>query len=322
MNICFFNTQHFGDVFSFQPFILQICKNNPEINFYYWFILGHILYENKVNNLFYIENNIIPTYNNKIINGYPPENVLTCDENIKKMFIGNASNTNFIFEYNNNKYIGINVWCHVLKCPDFCFRELQYGFNNIINIVNTEHKLNINISNENNNILPTIKNNVNINKFLEWEKINNDKTYIFFYNFKPRSLTALNYNSYIKNLAIIFHNIIFIVPVFDESLINLENIKYCDKDFDCEYDTRCTNLLMIEKIQQFCKLIFIIPSGSSWLFLNDDVEKYDNNVIYLVEHHYYKNKLNNWYNIYTNNKNELINNIDINNITSLIQSVL
>lgn len=50
MNICFFNVAHIGDNFFSQPFILNICKNNPEVTFYYWSLVGDIFFDNKDDN--------------------------------------------------------------------------------------------------------------------------------------------------------------------------------------------------------------------------------------------------------------------------------
>jgi hypothetical protein len=70
MNICFFNCNHIGDIFFAQPFILNICKNNPSVTFYYWFYIGHVFFENKCSNLKYLENNICREYKNKLVNIY------------------------------------------------------------------------------------------------------------------------------------------------------------------------------------------------------------------------------------------------------------
>lgn len=323
MNICFFSTQHFGDIYFSQPYIFQICENNPEITFYYWCFLGHSVLQNKKNNLKYIEDNLNIEYNGELINGSPPEDRLLCDQALKHLFILNTSNTNFIFEYNNKKYIAINTHCSVLHSSDICSTGLTNGFNNVINIVNKTHNLNI-IFTPPKNIMPSINNeDIHIDKFMKWHTNMKDKRYVFIFNFKPRSLQInYNYNDIVKNLALIFPNITFIVSCFDSTLSYLKNVKFCDKDFDCKYNVTCTNLLMIEQIQRFCKLIFVIPSGSAWVFFNDDIDNYIDNKIFMINHEGYTNRLNTWYKEYKKDNINILNNICVGQIRDTIESLL
>jgi len=323
MNICFFSTQHIGDVYFSQPFILNICKNNPEITFYYWSFLGHIFFENKINNLKYLENNLCIEYNNNLINGRPPEDLLNCDYLLKKLFIDNTSNTNFVFCYENINYIALNTHCSVMGSSDLCIIGLIEAFINNINIINNKFNLNINNLINTNDLLPDIKyDNINIDKFLKWKNDNVENNCIFFYNFKPRSLNyPININITIKNLATLFTNIIFIIPLFNEELHNLNNVKFCDKDFDCFYNTTCNNLLMIEKIQLFCKYIIIIPCGASWIFMNKNIDNYIDTKIYMLENDIFTKKLNNWYNYCKNNTVNIVNNINLNTLYLYIKSL-
>jgi len=325
MNICFFTITHFGDVFFSQPFILNICKNNPNLQFYYWCFLGHFLFENYVNNLKYIENDIVTEYNNNYINGNEPDNLIKCDESLKKMFIINGNTNFFYFEHNNKKYIALNTHCAILNTVDMYPDGLINGYINVINNIKNTFGLNIINYIEDGNLLPIIKNsNYNINKFLLWHNNNNNNNnkYVFFYNFRPRSITYfMNCNPIIKYLSIQFPDLFFIVPVFDNELDNIQNIKFCDKDFDCIYDTRCSNLLMIEKIQLFCKSIFIIPCGASWMFMNNEIENYIDKKIFMIEFEFYSNKLNKWYNYCRKNNDTIVDNININNIEPTIREL-
>ena len=332
MNICFFNCNHIGDIFFAQPFILSICKNNPSVTFYYWFYVGHVFFENKCSNLKYLENNICREYKNKLVNGYPPEVQTNNDKRLEQLFKSLAADyryPHFIFSYKSIDYIALNVHCISMGCSrDLCINSAIKSYINSINILNNKYGLNINNLNKTNDFLPDITNtNINIDKFLKWHTSNSNKNYIFFYNFKTRSLDYFNTSEIIRQLSLLFTNLIFIVPVLDTELENLNNVKSCDTDFDCFYDSTCLNLLMIEKIQLFCKSIIIIPTGASWMFMNNNIKNYIDKNIYILENEKYANLLNEWYNFCNSNNtnictnNKIVNNLNLDNLFDLCKNL-
>ena len=74
MKICFYNTNHIGDIYFSSFFINQICKKNPTINFYYYSIHSDIFFKN-IENLKKITeiNNV---YTGELKNGNPPEDLI------------------------------------------------------------------------------------------------------------------------------------------------------------------------------------------------------------------------------------------------------
>lgn len=324
MNICFFSVQHFGDNFFAQPFILNICKNNPELYFSYWFFLGHFCFDNMVSNLHFLESNVEVKYNQQLIDGSHPEDIMNGDLSLKRLFIQNDKTPFFTFYYNNIKYIAFNIWCASFGCDDICVNEIKIGFQNRIEQINISFGLSIKSEIDKYSLLPTLK-KVSIEPFLLWKQNHYNQKYIFIYNFKPRSITMhYNINYIIHNLCIKFPNIIFIVPNYTQELSNLSNIKFCDNDFNCIAEPSCKNLFILEKIQRYCSLVFTIPSGSSWMFFNSDLYIENKQNIFIIENEVYSKKLNNWYHFCKNNNNEnIIHNISsINNMEEYIRNYL
>jgi len=324
MNICFFSVQHFGDNFFAQPFILNICKNNPEVAFHYWFFIGHFCFDNMVPNLQFLESNIQVQYQQPLMNGSPPEDIMNGDLSLKSLFIQNDKTPFFTFYYNNNEYIAFNIWCISFGCEDICVEEMKKGFQNRIEQINIQFGLSIRNEMENVSLLPIIK-EVLIEPFLKWKQNNHfNQKYIFIYNFKPRSVIIdYNINTVIYYLCIQFPDIIFIVPNYSLELSNLPNIVFCDTNFECIIEPSCKNLFIIEKIQRICSLIFTLPSGSAWMFFNQRLYNNNNQNIFMLEHEVHTNKINNWYRFCKKDNNEnVIHNISINNMEACIRNYL
>jgi hypothetical protein len=212
--------------------------------------------------------------------------------------------------------------------PDICVTSGIQSYINNINILNNKFNLNINNLNKTNDFLADITNynipnyNIDIDKFLKWNYNNSNKNYIFFYNFKTRSINYhIDIAKLIRHLSLLFTNLIFIVPVFHKELENLNNVKFCDTDFDCFYDRTCLNLLMIEKIQLFCKSIIILPTGASWMFMNNNIKNYIDKKIYMLENEDYTNRLNNWYNFCSNNNNNIVSNLKLDNLFDICKNL-
>jgi hypothetical protein len=326
MNICFFSVNHFGDNYFSQPFILNICKNNPGLSFKYWFFLGHFVFDNMVSNLHFLEYNTEVKYNQPLLYNSPPEDVINTDIYLKTLFIQNAATPFFTFSYNNTEYIAFNIWCASFGCDDICVKEMKTCFQNRIEQINIQFGLHIKNEIHNDSLLPILKSDVSIEPFLLWKHNQNhyNQKYIFIYNFKPRSFPIhYNINDIIHSLCIKFPNIIFIIPNYSQELSDLSNIKFCDSDFNCIPEPSCKNLFILEKIQRYCSLVFVIPSGSSWMFFNSDLYIENKQNIFMIENENYSNKLNNWYHFCKNNNNEnIIHNISINNMEECIRNYL
>jgi hypothetical protein len=318
--ICFFLPKHFGDNFFAQPFVLNICRNNPDVQFKYWSVIGNFIYDDMINNLTCIEK--IHTYNyvGELANGSMPEYQLICDQALMNMFLINSHTSHFTFEYDNVEYIAFNLWGHILGCADVCIHGLKGAFQKGITNINNHYNLNIKYNASDNNLMPILK-DVSIDKFLLWKNDNSDKKYVFIYNYLSRSVfNDVDINLFIKHCSFFFPNVIFIVPSFVDELSTLNNVKFCDKDFDCIVDRSCINLVMIEKIQTYCKVIFTFTSGSNWLFINNKlIYSSDIPKIYIINNESYSTKLNEWYNVCRNSNDTVINSID--NINSVFNCI-
>ena len=330
MKVCFFTTQHIGDNLFSQPFVLHICRSNPDLQFYYWFFAGHILYSN-INNLNNLENDKPNVYNRILTPGEPPEDIINADNYIKQMFMINSAKTLFTFEYNNNKYIAFNIWCTALLSPEINFNSLYTGVIHKINELNTKFNVNIKFDYmEKTNYMPKLI-DVSIDKFIEWNnsmynkvvniETNTERKYIFIYNYKPRSVTV-NYdiNDCINKLCRIFPDLIFIVPNYKIELAELTNIKFCDKDFGCIEERECTNLLMVEKIARYCNIVFTLECGATWLFFNSNIDSQINNK-FIINGKTYADRINNWYHIASNTKNNVINSVNIEDLPNIISTI-
>lgn len=320
MQICFFSVQHFGDNFLSQPFIRNICKHNPNMLFKYWFFLGHFMFDNMENNLTSLENIPNFSYTSTLINGNPPEDIIATDQTLKNLFINNEKTPYFMFSYNGSSYIAVNIWCSSYNLLDVDFYNYSEGFYNNINNINTAFKMNITydsaINIENN--IPKI-NNCDISIFTNFYNSNADKKYIFFYNFKPRSLHyPIPLDDIICSLAMKYPHIIFIVPIYKPEYENIVNIKCCDKDFGCFVDISCKNLAMLSSIITFCNIVITLPSGSTWTFFND---KMNTQTFYILEWPEYACKINTWYKIAYNVHTDILQNIQCNDIEKLIENI-
>jgi hypothetical protein len=320
MNICFFSVQHFGDNFFAQPFIRNICKNNPELSFNYWFFLGHFMFDNMENNLCALETVSSFDYISTLINGNPPEDIISTDQHLKNLFISNEKTPYFVFSYNSSQYIAFNIWCSSLNSLDI---DVHSYINGIINnITNINNHFNMHIQYDHTttieNLIPKI-NECDISLFNKFYNENVGKKYVFMYNYKPRSLHyPIQIDTVIVDLAIRYPHIIFIVPIYKSGYENIVNIKCCDRDFGCCVDISCKNLAMLSQIITFCNIVITLPSGSTWTFFND---KMNIQTFYILEWPEYAYKLNNWYKLAYNLQTNILQNIQTSDIEKLIKNI-
>jgi len=306
--LCFFNTCAFGDTFFSSSFIKNICDNNKDKNFYYFITSGFSLFNDTSNIKF------LGDYTNKYYDNYRggtcPTPYYDNDPYLKSIFLQNTWNITFEFTYKNLKVVAFNIWCVPLKCGDIEAAVLKNNFHKYISEVNERHNLGLNISFEHINLMPKIPliPDACMNKFLMWHEFNKNKKSIFIFNYVARSFPSMPHeelNTHIKNIALKYPNINFIVSMHNQIFDNVENIKCCDKDFDCNFTPDGFNLLIIEKINKYCDVILTIVSGSSWIFFNSDIDKQTNKK-YIIDTglglaNSYSERLNSWYKYATNN---------------------
>jgi hypothetical protein len=328
MKICFFNKYGFGDNLFSQPFIKHFCELNKSVEFYYFIFYGHSLFRD-ISNLKYIgeyENKYNTSYLSHTYNN--PINFYTNVEYLKNLFIENHDKTLFTFNYKNSEYIAFNTWCFPLGSPDIdpdIYKEKFYAH---MQTLSSSHGLNLNLGLiDDINILPTVP-YTETKIFDEWYKeyifstskglndivltsegennsslvsVGMKNFIVFIYNYIPRSCECMpieNLNNFIKNIALLFTNIIFIVPHYYPIFEKIPNIKACNKDFDCKDTPDCENLLMIEKINKVCNIIISAVTGGSWIYFNSSLDSQQNKKYIINYNQYstiYKDKLNKWY---------------------------
>ena len=315
-NICFFSTNHLGDILLSNPFIKKICESNPDQQFYQWSLYGNELLcgPTNLNYLIHINND---NYNGNFLSGLAPEDFIQNDY-LKQLFIKNHSVPIVQFTYENKNYIGFNTWCIPLGCnEDVNIEQLMMGYRNNIQQINHIFNTNYKIDPYKKwDLLPYLK-DIPINNFINWKNsLDNSVKLIYIYNYAPR-LVKLNFdiNTFIIKVCNLYKNSIIIVPLYDIRLKDIPNIKFCDKDFDCKNVISGINLLMINKINYKCDVIISLPTGGSWCWFNNDF-KYSKPKIYMLQGNCYVNKLNKWYEYATNEKN-IVYNLDPNNNNEL-----
>jgi hypothetical protein len=320
---------HFGDTLFAQPFIKHVCDNNKNINFFYFILYGHALFRD-INNLGHIDK-YINSYNRRLLNGEAPEKNTYIDRNLYDILENNKFKTNFTFYFNNKSYIAVNIWCIGMGCnnnEEMDIYALERNFFKNIDTINNIYNLNI-IYNITNKIytLPYLS-VISIDRFIQWNNNNKDTKKILFYNYVTRSAHfPYNLNNVIYQVANKFKDIIFIVPQFNQQLSNIDNIKFCDIDFDCIETPDCNNILMINQISELCDFIICPPTGGSWIFFNNNFQNIKNKV-YIIEttqdyEKTYTNKMNIWLNYAYNNStnNKTIIHIHYNDIEGIINNL-
>ena len=322
MNICFYTDSHLGDILLSNPFVHKICNSNPEKDFFQWCLYGNELLMGP-SNLTYLDISIDNEYEPGFTSGDSPENY-TENSDLKQMFIRNHHTDIFIFKYKNIEYIAFNIWCISLGCSDDVkYDELCNGFDTKIKkinqIFNTTYLMN---SFEHFEMLPYLKPKYN-NNFIQWYKINCYKKNIFFYNFVPRlGESRLNMSLFLQHATTNFPDYNFIVSMYVDTLKDITNIVFCDRDFGINPVKDGTNLLYLAEINNKCNIIISSFAGASWVWFNrnieinqkkillfDDCDNFTDNIKTYIP------KLNNWYRESSKKDKDVIfylnNNIDV-----------
>jgi hypothetical protein len=321
LSICFYNNLHIGDVFFSSAFIRKICSLNQNHLFYYFIYYGHALLNdiNNLNCIYKYTNN----YSKELTIGYnATENYIDIDKSIIDIFNENNNNKLFEFKYNNQQFIGINMWCYAIKCDELDNINMDIYFNNLINELNNKYNINLyyNISNHILPIIPIVQTDI----FNSWyNKLNNPKL-VFIYNYYPRSIIFPEMQFFYKllyKLAIKYSKLYFILPKYIYGFEQLDNIKFCDKHFNClKEKPDCINLIQNERISRYCDIIFTLPTGCSWFFLNSDIN-ISNKKYYLIlndKSDDYAERLNRCYQYYKNCDHNVVTKIKFIEICKII----
>jgi len=296
MQICFYNVNHIGDIYFSSLFINLICKQNPDIKFLYYFINGDIFFKNipNINRINPIEN----SYNNTLVNGSPPEDLLNKD--LLSLLLNNKMEKIGvkILNINMENILFVNSWCksEYFQDDDFEIYGALKSYKNLINYMNSNYNFNLNFIIENGEeILDNIYNyhydSVSTTIELDYKKT------IFIFNYKPRSITFnINLlNNLITNLSI-DNNII--LSCYDKKFSNNKNIKFIDNDFNIYPEPNCENLLKLWEIAAKCEKIIILPSGSTWTFFHK-LDILRNNQLFIFNDTIYQKNLNDIINFLT-----------------------
>ena len=317
MNICFYSTNHLGDILFSNPFIKKICDSNPTKKFYQWSLYGNELVCGPTN-LYYLNFQKCDKYNNNFVSGLAPEDFISNDY-LKQLFIKNHHSSIVHFKYEQHDYIGLNTWCIALGCSeDVNLIQLTSCYNIKIQEINQRFNTDFKLPHYNKwDLIPSLK-DAPINTFINWyQTIDRNTKLIFIFNYVPRLVKlSFNMNSFIRHICNLYNSCIIIVPLYDDLLKDIPNIKFCDKHFNCENVISGNNLLMINKINYMCDSIISIPTGASWCWFNinfKDTQK----KIYMLDDNGYVNKINKWYEFATNDKN-IVYSLSLNNLNNLI----
>jgi hypothetical protein len=318
MYVCFYSTNHLGDILLSNPFIKKICESNPLEQFYQWSLYGNELVSGP-ENLHYLKVLSNDNYNvTHFTSGLAPED-FTENDYLKQLFIKNHHTSIFYFKYEERDYIGLNTWCIPLGCnEDVNHLQLVNGYDAKIKEINQKYAMNLKIDNYNTwDLMPSLK-DAPITKFIQWKNnISKDTPLIFIYNYVPRLIHLhFNINVFIKHICNLYHNSIIIVPMYHELLKDIPNIKFCDKDFDCQHVISGTNVLMLNKINYNCDAIISLPTGAAWSWFNTNF-KDKRPKIYMIQDSNYVNKLNIWYEYATKEKN-IVSTLYLNQLMNII----
>lgn len=333
-NVCFYNTHHFGDTFFIQPFVKHICDSNPTITFYYWFRVGHAAF-NGIPNLIRLE----PIEDDILCQiAIEHKNTKFFDFFYEEYIIGRDLCT---FDYRGKSFISCNTcWNSFNTCvntvyvKDMDYLGLLLGFSNKMTMLNNIFQFSLDFDFHNHKMFPDLPLIPSTDRFSEWIKIFTGvngqrckKNLIFIYNYQPRycmaSFMSLHeLNCIIGDICRSNPHVHIIVPQYNAIFEDIENITCCDRDFGFTEDRTCTNLLQIEHVLQYCRLVVTLPSGSAWTFMNKHISSYVNKTTFylLGDYTFYSKRLNNWYKHGTGKPDDIIQCIGINEMAGLIRN--
>ena len=330
-HVCFYNIFHFGDIFFTQPFIKHICDANPNITFYCWFTVGHAAYEG-IPNLIHLEP-IDDVISSRIS---PEKNTLVYSlknkDSYKKFYeffyepYPHFDKDFSTFVYQGKSFISFNTWCASLYyTEDMDYIYLLAGFIKKANLLNNIFGLSLNFDFYNHKMFPELPLIPMTDFFSTWLTKNRKKNLVFIYNYEPRAVSFMdkqNMNAIIGDICRSNPHIHIIVPRYDAVFDGIENITCCDRDFGFTENRSCMNLLQIEHILQYCRLVVTLPSGSTWTFLNQHISSYaDRTRFYLWgDYNVYAKKINNWYKYGTGKSDDIIKCVGINELALLVRN--
>jgi len=302
MKICFFNTNHIGDIYFSSFFIRRICQLNPEIDFYYYCIQGDIFFKgvSNIKRIDQLEN----SYHRELINGEPPEQLID-DSTLSFILNTIGSWTKYKVElYNEDEILFINTWCAANQCIDFELIAGNTCWKNIIEQTNNEFGFSLKYDCF---LYKDLIYKFEIEYFhKEYSAIDYEDT-IFIFNYKPRSLD-FNYTKLQDYILTISENKKVIVACYDAMFYGNQNIQFIDRDFRLYPSPCCSNLIHLWKIAKNCKEIILLPSGSTWTFFHE-LANLREGQLYMFDSPNYCNCLNSMISLIDPNIQNMIQNI-------------
>ena len=320
-HVCFYNTHHFGDTFFIQPFVKHICESNPNITFYYWFRVCHAAFD-RIPNLVRLE-----PIDNDISSQITIENKNTKHHDFFHEEIVTVRDL-CTFDYLGKSFISFNTcWnsFNTVYATDMDYLGLLLGFSNKMTILNNIFQFTLEFDFHNCNMFPELPLIQSTDRFTEWIQLNHNKNIVFIYNYEPRYVFYMSKNELniiIGDICRSNPHVHIIVPQHDTIFDDIENITCCDRDFGFTENRSCTNLLQIEHVLQYCRLVVTLPSGSAWTFMNRHISSYDDKTTFylLGDYTYYTKRLNNWYKYGTGKTNDIIQCVGINGLALMVRN--
>ena len=306
MKICFYNMNHIGDIYIFAALFNILCEINESIEFSYFAIQGDTFFNTRLQNLKKI-GKIYTKYNNTLINGKPPEELLNND--ILTILINNnmASSQLKCLKIDGEDILCINTWANapIIKHIDFDLYDAIRGWNSIINEINLRYNINLKFEIQNKNHL---FNNVSMS-LQQYDNTPIDTDTIFIFNYIPRSV-QYNMNSLYKMIIELSKTNKIMLSCYDEYLSNYTNIDFFDRKYNITPEPSCFNLIKLWNIIINCKQIYITPTGSSWTFIHT-LNEIKTNQVYMINSYMYADILNKNINWLLDKNINLVNNIII-----------
>jgi hypothetical protein len=331
-NVCFYNAYHFGDIYFTHPCVKHICESNPDVTFYYWYLFGHSAFEGTPN-LIHLEpidsaKNSRHEISINYISSSPENNgVYKKHHNLFYEIYPDFKKDFATFEFHGMSFVAFNTWWPSLyRINDMDYIFLLSSFKRKMMFFNEVFGLSLKFDFENHKMFPELPIVPMTDRFSAWLPQNREKKRVFIYNYEPRAVRGFmnvkQINAIIVNICISNPHLHVIVPRYDEAFDGIENVTFCDRDFGFTENRTCLNLVQIEHILQYCRLVVTLPSGSTWTFMNRHLSSYLGRTAFYLWGDYleYAKRLNNWYRYAMGKTDNIIQCVGIHGLETLVRN--
>jgi len=284
LKIVFYNNAHIGDIFFSQPYVKNIINSNGDkFDYYIYCECNYFIFTNLFSNIKKIKEhpeiyNIIQSYN-----FHPGEKLYYYDRDNNVLLLGT-----WYANFKRLTDVSPPLNCDLIAYNDF--------YKLVIQKVNAEYNICVNFNISSIPIFPEFP-NINIQKFLDYKKIQNDKNIqiVFYYNVLACSSQRFPVNNHEQHLHIIIEllkkeNIVLFLPYKIENIVNyinennITNIIFVDDMFYLSStDEDCSNIYYYSKIALHCEVSFYFDTGRCFLYVNN--EFIENNILGCKRYH-------------------------------------